>query len=131
MSLSDYKVRTSIAVTDIASAVEFYERKLGLSAAEEQTDESRIYPCGGDTSLHVYVSPAHAGKATATLATWYVADLEHVVDELSAHGVAFECYDDPTLKTDEKGIHELPDGRVAWFKDHDGNTFAVEEEEKQ
>jgi predicted enzyme related to lactoylglutathione lyase len=131
MSLSDYKVRTSIAVTDFARAVEFYERKLGLSAAEEQTDESRIYPCGGDTSLHGYASPAHADKATATLATWYVADLEQVVHELSANGVVFERYDDPTLKTDEEGIHELPDGRVAWFKDPDGNTFAVEQEEKR
>jgi hypothetical protein len=41
--------------------------------------------------------------------------------------VAFQRYDDPVLKTDEKGIHELGDGRVAWFSDPDGNTFAIEE----
>jgi catechol 2,3-dioxygenase-like lactoylglutathione lyase family enzyme len=104
-----------------------YEGKLRLSAAEIQPDESRIYACGGDTSLHVYASPRHAGTATATLATWYVADLEEVVDELRSGGVTFEHYDDPTLKVDEKGIHELGDGRVAWFKDPDGNTFAVEQ----
>jgi catechol 2,3-dioxygenase-like lactoylglutathione lyase family enzyme len=127
MSLSGYKVRTSIAVSDISRAAEFYEGKLGLSAAETQPDESRIYPCGGDTSLHVYASPGHAGKATATLATWYVEDLEEVVDALSSRGVTFERYDHPALKSDEKGIHELGDGRVAWFKDPDGNTFAVEE----
>ena len=127
MSLSGYKVRTSIAVSDIGRAAEFYEGKLGLSSAETQPDESRIYACGGDTSLHVYPSPAHAGKATATLATWYVGDLEEVVDELSAAGVTFEHYDDPSLKTDDKGIHELGDGRVAWFKDPDGNTFALEQ----
>jgi catechol 2,3-dioxygenase-like lactoylglutathione lyase family enzyme len=127
MSLSGYKVRTSIAVSDIARAAEFYEGKLGLSAAETQTDESRIYACGGDTSLHVYASPGHAGKATATLATWYVGDLEEVVDKLRSSGVTFEHYDDPSLKADEKGIHELGDGRVAWFKDPDGNTFALEQ----
>jgi catechol 2,3-dioxygenase-like lactoylglutathione lyase family enzyme len=127
MSLSGYKVRTSIAVSDIARAAEFYEGKLGLSAAETQPDESRIYACGGDTSLHVYASPGHAGKATATLATWYVEDLEEVVDKLRSSGVTFEHYDDPSLKADEKGIHELGDGRVAWFKDPDGNTFAVEQ----
>jgi hypothetical protein len=55
-----------------------------------------------------------------------VADLERVVDELSSRGVTFERYDDPALETDERGIHELGDGRVAWFKDPDGNTFAVE-----
>jgi catechol 2,3-dioxygenase-like lactoylglutathione lyase family enzyme len=127
MSLSGYRVRASIAVSDIAQAAEFYEGKLGLSAVGSQPDESRIYACGGDTSLHVYASPAHAGKATATLATWYVADLEQVVDELRARGVTFERYDDPSLGADEKGIHELDDGRVAWFKDADGNTFALEQ----
>ena len=66
-------------------------------------------------------------QATATLATWYVADLERVVDELSSSGVRFERYDDPALRADERGIHELGDGRVAWFKDPDGNTFAVEQ----
>ena len=127
MSLSGYKVRASIAVSDIARAAEFYEGKLGLSPAETQPDESRIYACGGGTSLHVYASPAHAETATATLATWYVADLEKVVDELGSRGVTFERYDDPSLRADEKGIHELDNGRVAWFKDPDGNTFAVEQ----
>jgi catechol 2,3-dioxygenase-like lactoylglutathione lyase family enzyme len=127
MSLSSYKVRTSIAVSDLARATDFYEGKLGLSPTEEQPGDNRIYACGGDTSLHVYASPAHAGKATATLATWYVADLEQVVDALSSNGVMFERYDDPSLKADEKGIHELGDGRVAWFMDPDGNTFAIEQ----
>jgi catechol 2,3-dioxygenase-like lactoylglutathione lyase family enzyme len=126
MGLSAYKVRTSIAVSDIARAAEFYEAKLGLPAGKKQADESRIYACGGDTSLHLYASPAHAGKAPATLATWYVEDLEQVVDELNSRGVTFQRYDDPALKTDEKGIHELG-GRVAWFSDPDGNTFAIEE----
>jgi hypothetical protein len=53
--------------------------------------------------------------------------LEEVVDELASNGVTFERYDDPALKVDEKGIHELGDGRVAWFSDPDGNTFAIEE----
>jgi catechol 2,3-dioxygenase-like lactoylglutathione lyase family enzyme len=127
MSRSGYKVRTSIAVSDLARAAQFYEGTLGLSVVATRPDESRIYACGGDTSLHVYASPENAGEATATLATWYVGDLEAVVDELRSSGVTFERYDDPSLKADAKGIHELDDGRVAWFKDPDGNTFAVEE----
>ena len=127
MSLSGYRVQTSIAVSDLATATDFYEGKLGFAPSEEQDGESRIYECGDGTRLHVYASPAHAGKATGTLATWLVPDLEQVVDELSSHGVIFERYDDPSLETDEKGIHELGDGRVAWFKDPDGNTFAIEE----
>jgi catechol 2,3-dioxygenase-like lactoylglutathione lyase family enzyme len=131
MSLSSYKLRTSIAVSDMARAAEFYEGTLRLAARGDQADGSRVYACGGDTSLHVYESRAHAGRATATLATWYVSDLEQVVDELSSNGVTFERYDDPALETNEKGIHELGDGRVAWFKDPDGNSFAVEQEEQR
>jgi catechol 2,3-dioxygenase-like lactoylglutathione lyase family enzyme len=130
MGLSSYEVRTSIAVSDIPGAAEFYEGKLGLTPSEEQADESRIYPCGGNTSLHVYESPTQASPGTATLATWDVPDLEAVVDELASSGVAFERYDDPALRADEKGIHELDDGRVAWFRDPDGNTFAVEQQSK-
>jgi catechol 2,3-dioxygenase-like lactoylglutathione lyase family enzyme len=127
MSLAGYEVRTSIAVSDMGPAVDFYERKLGLAPERVQADESRIYSCGGGTSLHVYGSPAHAGTASATLATWYVDDLERVVDELTANGVSFEHYDEPALRTDEKGIALTPDGRVAWFRDPDGNTFAIEQ----
>lgn len=127
MSLSAHKVRTSVAVSDLSRAAEFYERKLGLRAGPEQSDESRIYECGADTALHVYVSPTDAASATATVATWHVPDLDQVVDELAAQGVTFDRTDDPVLKTNEKGIHEMAEGRVAWFKDPDGNGFAIEE----
>jgi catechol 2,3-dioxygenase-like lactoylglutathione lyase family enzyme len=127
MSLRGYRVSPSIAVSDISQAAQFYEGKLGLQPGPEQSDESRIYPCGGGTALHVYVSPTPAARRSGTSATWYVPDLDRLVDELSAAGIAFERYDDPTLKADGRGIHELDDGRVAWFSDPDGNTFAIEE----
>jgi MFS transporter, DHA2 family, multidrug resistance protein len=128
MSLHSYEVRPSIAVSDIARAVNFYERRLGLSGATDSQDDSRVYACGGGTSLHVYESPANAGKATATQATWRVADLDQVVDELASAGVTFEQYHDDQLQTDERGIHTLAGGgKVAWFKDPDGNTFAIEQ----
>jgi catechol 2,3-dioxygenase-like lactoylglutathione lyase family enzyme len=125
MSLSGYRLNASIAVSDMAPAREFYERKLGLSAVRAGADGSQIYASGGDESLHVYPSAAHAGRSTATLATWYVDDVERVVDELGSNGVTFEHYDEVTA--DEKGISpRAGGGKVAWFKDPDGNTFAVE-----
>ena len=39
---------------------------------------------------------------------------------------AFEHYDEP-VKTNAKGIHDSGYGKVAWFKDPDGNTFALEQ----
>ena len=127
MSLRDGELTASIAVSDLDLATEFYEGKLGLSHSRVQADGSRVYGSSAGASLHVYPSPAHAGAATATLATWQVDDIERVVDELTASGVAFERYDEPELRTDERGIARSPDGRVAWFKDPDGNTFAIEE----
>jgi catechol 2,3-dioxygenase-like lactoylglutathione lyase family enzyme len=125
MSMSRYTLNASVAVSDMARATEFYEGKLGLSVVRAQADGSRIYASGGGASLHVYTSPARAGESTATLATWYVDEVERVVDELSANGVTFEHYEGVT--TDEKGISpRAGGGKVAWFKDPDGNTFAVE-----
>lgn len=126
MGLSDHRVSVSIAVSNITEARTFYEGKLGLSGVEDPHDESRTYACGSGTSLHVFPSPRAASSAS-TRATWIVEDLEQVVDELSASGVSFERYDEPSLQTDHRGIHMLGDGKVAWFKDPDGNTFAVEQ----
>jgi catechol 2,3-dioxygenase-like lactoylglutathione lyase family enzyme len=127
MGLSSYTVSASIAVSDMARAEAFYEGTLGLSGSADQRDGSHRYTCGDGTSLHVYESPANAGRATATLATWYVTDLERVVEELGSKGLTFERYDDPQLRTDERGIHLRDGGKVAWFKDPDGNTFAIEQ----
>ena len=52
-------------------------------------------------------------------------EVERVVDELVSNGVTFEHYEGVT--TDAKGISpRAGGGKVAWFKDPDGNTFAVE-----
>ncbi len=51
-------------------------------------------------------------------------DLDQTVDELAAKGVVFERYEE--FEGDERGIHAVGDeGRVAWFKDPEGNTIAV------
>lgn len=127
MSLSSHPVHASVAISDMARSSRFYEDALGLAAETEQGDGSRIYACGGGTSLHVYPSPESAGKTAGTLATWHVADLEQIVDELAAKGVSFEQYHEPPMDTDEKGIQATPDGKVAWLRDPDGNTFAIEQ----
>jgi catechol 2,3-dioxygenase-like lactoylglutathione lyase family enzyme len=125
MSLSSYRLNASIAVSDMARARDFYEGRLGLATVSAGADGSQIYAAAGGAALHVYPSPANAGMSAATLATWYVDDVERVVDELGSAGVTFEHYEG--LTTDEKGISpRAGGGKVAWFKDPDGNTFAVE-----
>ena len=129
MSLSDFQLRASIAVSDIHRAMDFYEGKLGLEALRSEPsagipDGSRVYGSGGGPALNVYQSVT-AGRSPATLATWYVDDIDRVVDELTAAGVEFASYDE--FEHDAKGITpRAGGGRIAWFRDPDGNTFAIE-----
>jgi catechol 2,3-dioxygenase-like lactoylglutathione lyase family enzyme len=129
MPLNRYQLRTSVAVSDIRTAVAFYEGKLGLPALRSVpsahiTDGARVYGSGGGPALNVYESVT-AGKTQATLATWYVDDIDGIVDELVSSGVEFVRYDQ--FEHDAKGITpRAGGGRIAWFQDPDGNTFAIE-----
>lgn len=128
MGLSDYRVMPAIAVSDIDRAREFYEGKLGLTSTGERPDGGVRYACGEGSSIHVYPSPANAGKSTATMAGFAVGDVEAAVDELIARGVVFEQYDIGPIKTNEKGVAQIGDTTSAWFKDPDGNILSVNQE---
>ncbi|WP_208251770.1 VOC family protein [Actinomadura violacea] len=127
--MSAYELRTYVAVSDIREAVAFYEGRLGLRALRSGpsahiADGSRVYESGGGPALNVYQS-ATAGETSATLATWYVDDIDRIVDELTSSGVEFVRYDQ--FEHDAKGISpRAGGGRIAWFQDPDGNTFALE-----
>jgi catechol 2,3-dioxygenase-like lactoylglutathione lyase family enzyme len=109
----------------MAKAKEFYEGKLGLSGGRPIGDGGITYPCGAGREIHIYPSPANAGKSSGTIAAWEVEDLEKTVDELTANGVSFAQVDSDRIKTNEKGIAALGDDRMAWFKDPDGNFHGV------
>ncbi|MEY9929073.1 catechol 2,3-dioxygenase-like lactoylglutathione lyase family enzyme [Catenulispora sp. GP43] len=129
MPLSAYELRTSIAVADIRRAAAFYEGKLGLPLIQSApsahiAEGSRIYGSAGGPALNVYQSST-AGTTAATLAVWYVDDLDAIVDELTASGVEFTRYEQ--FEHDARGITpRAGGGRIAWFQDPDGNTFALE-----
>jgi len=124
MSLKDCRVGTAVAVSDLPRAREFYEGKLGLEPGE-QNDEMATYECGEGTGIFVYVSE-HAGTNKATLAGFEVSDFDVVRAELADGGVEFEHYDDESgVTTDDDGVFDGPGFRAAWFKDPDGNVFAI------
>jgi catechol 2,3-dioxygenase-like lactoylglutathione lyase family enzyme len=75
-----------VPVSDMARARDFYERKLGLAAGGDDPDGGRSYTCGEQTTLHVFPSAAGAGASGATVAGWYVPDIESVV-EVNAVGL--------------------------------------------
>jgi catechol 2,3-dioxygenase-like lactoylglutathione lyase family enzyme len=126
MGLSDHRVEAVIAASDLDAAKRFYEDQLGLAAGE--ADEQGVrYPCANGSGIFVYLSPENAGRSPATLAGWVVDDLDRTIDELAARGVAFEQYDQPGIKTDERGVFDSGSFRAVWIKDPDGNTLAISE----
>lgn len=125
MPLNAYRVDPAVGVSDMESARDFYEGKLGLTADGDDPDGGRTYACGDQTSLHVFPSPGYVGGTGATIAGWAVDDIDSVVDELTGKGVAFERYDDARLTTNEKGIAVVGGSKAAWFKDPDGNLLGL------
>ena len=129
MSIGEFPVRASIAVSDIDRAVDFYEGVLGLTVLKSGPsaripEGGRVYGSGGVPAMNVFQSE-NAGGSRATMATWYVEDIDRIVDELTAAGVQFLRYDG--LQHDAKGITvRAGGGRIAWFHDPDGNIFAIE-----
>jgi catechol 2,3-dioxygenase-like lactoylglutathione lyase family enzyme len=123
MNLSEARVSAEVAVTDMGRAREFYEGKLGLKVSEETGDGGCTYRCGEGTELHIFPTVG-AGQSESTVAGFTVDDLTATVGELSANGVSFEQYDEPT-KTDERGIADFGSIKLAWTKDPDGNVLAI------
>jgi catechol 2,3-dioxygenase-like lactoylglutathione lyase family enzyme len=125
MSLSDNQVRATVAVSDIERATQFYEGKLGLSPMAGSPEFVSMYECGDGSVLQVYASPENSGKSTATVASWSVGEgFDAQIDELIAAGVEFEHYDEQPA--DSKGVHTFGDHQVAWCRDPDGNTIAID-----
>jgi catechol-2,3-dioxygenase len=126
MGLSDCRVQAVLAVSDLDRAKGFYGRQLGLGPGDEEA-QGVTYPCANGTAIFVYLSPENAGKSRATVAGWFVDDLDQLMDELASRGVVFEQYDQPGIKTDERGVFDSGRFRAVWVKDPDGNTLALTE----
>jgi catechol 2,3-dioxygenase-like lactoylglutathione lyase family enzyme len=126
MGLSECRVEALLAVSNLDRAKRFYEGQLGLVPGEE--DEQGVhYPCGQGTGINVYLSEENAGKSPATLAGWFVDDLDRTMEALASRGVVFEQYDQPALRTNERRVFDAGRFRAAWTKDPDGNTIAFTE----
>jgi catechol 2,3-dioxygenase-like lactoylglutathione lyase family enzyme len=121
--LGDKEVVATIPVRNLEAAKRFYEGKVGLKVADAQEPGTVSYQSGHSTVL-VYESE-YAGTNKATAATWVVGeDVDQVVRELKAKGVAFEHYDMPGM-TRHGDVHVAGRMKAAWFKDPDGNIHAL------
>ena len=122
----DAETFSSFSVNDLKKAKEFYGGTLGLEVAE--TKEGLELHLPGNT-VFIYPKPNHT-PASFTVLNFPVKDIEGAVEELTTLGVKLEKYNQPDLKTDERGIMSGPGMQIAWFKDPAGNILSVIENER-
>ncbi len=122
------KAFSSFSVNDIQKAKEFYSQIVGLEVSDEMKGLLNLHIKDGN-NIMIYSKPNHL-PASFTVLNFPVNDVEKAVDELTGKGVKFEIYNEPNLKTDEKGIAQGGGGpRIAWFKNPAGNILSVLEVE--
>ncbi len=120
------KAFSGFSVNDSQKAKEFYGRTLGLEVSESN-GLLNLHLAGGATVL-IYPKPNHT-PATFTILNFPVDNVDKAVDELTKRGVRFEIYNQPNLKTDERGVFRGGGPVIAWFKDPAGNILSVLEQE--
>src|SRR6185436_13677641 len=120
--LGESKAFSGFAAPNISKVKEFYSNTLGLSVTEEH-GLLTLHLSAGNNVL-IYPKPNHV-PATFTVLNFPVENVDVAVDQLKKRGVRFEHYDNPNLKTDDKGIMRGNGPTIAWFKDPAGNILSV------
>lgn len=119
------KAFSSFSVNDLTKAKEFYGRTLGFDVVEDSRGLGLHFANGGQA--FIYPKSDHT-PATFTILNIPVDNVDRAIDDLTAKGVHFEVYDEPDLKTDDRGILADDEMRIAWFRDPAGNILSVVEE---
>ncbi len=112
-----------VPATNLERARKFYTETIGLNVINDQVPGTLLFGCADGTGLVVYEKPGMTPSEN-TVAGWNVKDLASEMNELRAKGVTFEEYNMPGMKT-ENGVATFGTAKSAWFKDPDGNIFAI------
>lgn len=123
------KAFSSFSVNDFEKAKEFYGKTLGMNVTEVPEMKGLLnLSINGGNRIMIYHKSNHI-PASFTVLNFLVKDVEKTVDELTAKGIQLEIYNEPNLKTDNKGILRGSGGpTIAWFKDPAGNILSIIEE---
>jgi catechol 2,3-dioxygenase-like lactoylglutathione lyase family enzyme len=120
--LQNQRVYPTLPAADLARARDFYATKLGLTPSREEPG-GLFYDCGAGSTFLLFPSQGTASGGHTQLG-WSVDDIAAEVTALKAHGVIFEEYDFPGLKT-EGSIATTGSIKAAWFKDSEGNLLGL------
>lgn len=105
--------RVWLPVSEMDAAVAFYRDKLGLEVEEHDGDWAEVSAGSERIGLNANESPSGSGGAVIAFS---VDDLDGTVEQLKGNGVEFSG-----------DVSEHPWGRIAPFKDADGNDLQVYE----
>ena len=124
MRLETLNVGPVIPVSDMAASRACYEGMLGLQG--EAAPGGYALRAGGDTRIFLLDGTDYAGRAEWPLASFQTDDLAAAVEDLRERGVRLEIMGDgDPYRTDERGIADLGDMLIAWFRDPDGQVISV------
>jgi len=120
--LADQSIIGFVATSDPDRAKKFYRDMLGLRLVSEELPFALVFDAHG-TMLRVSIVKK-VSAAGYTVLGWQVPNLVVAAKALQQTGVQFERY--PGMEQDDFGIWSSPGGgKVAWFKDPDGNTLSI------
>jgi catechol 2,3-dioxygenase-like lactoylglutathione lyase family enzyme len=124
MELHTLSVGAIVPVSDMDASRAFYEGTLGLEG--EAAPGGYVLRAGGETRLFLLDVASYAGQADWPLASFQTDDLAATVADLAGRGVQLEIMGDgDPYETDERGIADLGDMLIAWFRDPDGQVISV------
>jgi len=104
-----------LPVTDIGRSVEFYGQTLGMEVSEQQEEWAQLK--AGDLNIGLNGREQETpGDGGAVIAFRPEGGIDGAVEELQGKGVEFAG-----------GVSDHPWGRVATFKDPDGNDLQLYE----
>ena len=120
--LSTFQMNGFVRITDPQRARRFYEGVLGLDF-DYENEYVTVFRSGQTQIIAQRVD--EVVPVAATVLGWEVKDIKMVVSALRDRGAVFERYE--RMQQDDLDIWTSPAGKVAWFKDPDGNILSVSE----
>ncbi len=110
-----------VITTDYEKARVFYVDKLGFKFVSQ--DPYALVVTTGKNMIRISKTNEFT-PARHTVLGWGVSDIDAVVASMKKNGIEFEDY--PFIDDHNTRIWNAPGGgRVAWFKDSDGNVLSV------
>ncbi len=124
MKLKIDKLIVDVRVHDLNRAISFYQDILGLPIIQKEKDWASFRVEGAEIHLYLYGGAEYGVE-------FRVMGIEKEVEKLKANGIHFEIDQNlpNLLRVVSDEIMEFPWGKMAFFKDSEGNQLVLVEDQ--